>query len=107
MFEEGWSFLYKDIDLRDLVAKMFGRFHVNAHEDSDGEENEDFYGEENEGFDEAESKAIDEVKILGFSPENTNIILFSYHFIVWVYNIDTKSYKELIEPSFVANMHTG
>ncbi|XP_026443564.1 F-box protein At3g26010-like [Papaver somniferum] len=90
VLEDEWHLLHKDIDLSDLVAEMYSKFHVCEFEDPERED-EDFM----------------EVQVLGFSPVDKNVILLSYHIFVWAFNIKTRRHEELSQTSFLGNTHSA
>ncbi|XP_026443675.1 uncharacterized protein LOC113343757 [Papaver somniferum] len=96
VLEEGWQLVHKDLDLHDLVAEMFSKLYVCEFEDWEGAEMQIDY-------EKRENEAIMDVKVLGFNPVDKNIIILSYHFTVWAYNIQTRRHEVLSEPSFLAN----
>lgn len=82
--EENFCLLHNNIDLHDLFAEISIKLSANS----------------------VGVRWGDIIKVIGFSPVDSNVVIISYKNYVWVYNAGTRKYDELCHPSFLGNEHS-
>ncbi|XP_026398961.1 putative F-box protein At3g28280 [Papaver somniferum] len=84
--EENFHLFHSSIDLHDLFADMV----IQIRADLNGSR-----------------WRRDIVKVFGFDPVDSNVVMIGYKHYIWAYNTGTRKYDELCHPFFLGNPHSA